>query len=137
MKKIKLLLVLIIVGLLGLIFYQNKEFFLAPHVLDLDLGFTKLDLPEIPHILYHLIFGIAGFLMVGFLWFLYFLRTRKKLKGLNAIIDSHIETIKSLKQQTNSSQDVEISSLEPILEPILEPSLEVVSKSDSKLTKAD
>jgi len=105
MKKIKFLLAIIVIGFLGLVFYQNKDFFMANQALYINLGFIKLGIPALPNIFYHFFFAFCSILIIGFLWFLSFLKSRKKIKILNATIASHVEGIASLKQESVKLDD--------------------------------
>ena len=65
MKTIKFLFLLIILGLLGLLIYQNIDYFTAGRSLSLNLKFTQWTVPELPNwAFWGICFGL-GLLITG------------------------------------------------------------------------
>jgi len=66
MKKVKLAFWLILLGLLGLVGWQNRPFFLEKQGLGIDYFFGSIYVPELQIALYFLIFFLAGLLISYF-----------------------------------------------------------------------
>ena len=114
MRKFKLLLLLVILVLVGLVGYQNQDFFLEKHIIKVNL-IEDYQTPEIHTGLY-----LIGFFLVGLLisYFSAASLTRKKkrtflqgqittthkksIKKLNVKINAHLETISELKNELGS-----------------------------------
>ena len=100
MKKIKLGFWLLIIVFLALIIYQNQDFFRATRSLSLNLFIAQYFTPEIPIAVLFLAAFLAGLLIAYIFGLLAQFRARKTIKNLNTTINSQIEMITSLKQQT-------------------------------------
>ncbi len=101
MKKIKLFLGLIVIILIGLVIYQNWEFFSDRHALNLSL-FVKTwhwTTSEIQNIVYWTGCFVIGLLISGFIGISSKWKSRKTIKSLNATIESHLKMISSLKNE--------------------------------------
>jgi uncharacterized integral membrane protein len=66
MKKVKLAFWLILLGLIGVVFWQNRPFFLDKQGIGIDYFFGSLYIPELQIALYFLIFFLAGLLISYF-----------------------------------------------------------------------
>lgn len=97
MKNIKMIFWVVILVFIGLIFFQNKEFFIGGQSFGVNLWFQSYHTPELPNGVYFLIFFLAG-LLISYVSNLF---TRFK----------HAKTVKSLNNTIKASQD-QISSLE-------------------------
>jgi uncharacterized integral membrane protein len=88
MKKVKIVFWLLVLGFMGLVFFQNQDYFLAKNSLRIDLWFQKYLIPETPNGLYFLAFFIIGLLIA----YVYYLperfRCNKSIRQLNAKIAS-------------------------------------------------
>jgi len=105
MKKFKLALGVIIIAFFGLFFYQNKDFFMASHSLSLKLPFMQtVRLPELPNAIVTLAFLFLGLLIAYFFSLLERFKANKIIKGLNATVDSNLETIAKLKGELAALQ---------------------------------
>ena len=100
MKKIKLGFWLIIIVFLGLVIYQNQDFFRATRSLGLDLFVAQYYTPEITVGVLFLAAFLAGLLIAYIFGLLAQFRARKTIKNLNTTINSQIEMITALKQQS-------------------------------------
>ena len=101
MKKIKISLFFIILIFLGLIIYQNNEYFLDTHslLIDLKLQNWQWNLPYVMNIGYFGIFFGLGFLFAGYLWIFSAFKSRKIIKLLNRDINSYHDQVVSLKTE--------------------------------------
>lgn len=66
MKKVKLAFWLILLGLLGVVGWQNRPFFLDKQGIGIDYFFGNIYIPELQIALYFLIFFLAGLLIAYF-----------------------------------------------------------------------
>ena len=66
MKKVKLAFWLILLGLLGVVGWQNRLFFLDKKGMEIDYFFGSIHIPELQIALYFLIFFLAGLLISYF-----------------------------------------------------------------------
>ncbi|MFO7884779.1 MAG: hypothetical protein R6U68_08160 [Desulfobacteraceae bacterium] len=101
MKKVKLFLFLIVVIFVGLIIYQNREFFLTKQALSLSLGVEtwQWTAPGVANVAYWGGCFVIGLIITGWMGLMLKFKSQKKIKSLNKTIDSHIETISSLKTE--------------------------------------
>ena len=99
MKTIKFLFLLVILGLLGLLYYQNTEFFLTKNTLGVNL---KLDgwqwaTPAIPNYAFWAICFALGLLLTGFKGMIKTFALGREIKRKDA-------TIESLNKKVNDVQ---------------------------------
>ena len=98
-KRVKIGIWVIILGLLALMVFQNQNFFLARQSLGLNLYFKNYSLPEVVNIFLFFICFLAGlFLAVYFIFFDRF-KLKKTNKMLNTTINTHLEKISSLEKE--------------------------------------
>ncbi|MBU4185328.1 MAG: hypothetical protein KKC23_03860 [Proteobacteria bacterium] len=102
MRKFKIGFWAIIFGLVGIVIFQNQDFFMAKQSLGIDLIFTKYETPEL-----HRAILFAGIFLIGFIISYIFtlinrLKFRKVVKSLGATIDSQNEDITSLINELES-----------------------------------
>jgi hypothetical protein len=116
MKTIKYILWLIILGLLGLLIYENRDYFLTVQSLTLDfkLGSLRWELPGLQNIAYMGITFFAGLIIAGIKGIAAGLRMKKEIKNNNATIDSLNSRIDSLKT------DLEVFTHDPYIKRELE-----------------
>ena len=86
MKKIKYLLWLIVLALLGVLIYQNQVYFLAKESLKVDAITWKETLPAIPNVAYWGICLLVGLILAGFKGFLVSFRLRGEIREKTAIL---------------------------------------------------
>ncbi len=103
MKKVKIGLLLIIIGLIVLVGYQNREYILAQKTLKVNLYVTKAyETPKIPNIAI-----LAGFFLVGCLAVYFYtlkgrFKTRRTIKDLNNQIKAYQEKIAQMENEISS-----------------------------------
>ena len=98
-KRVKIGIWVIILGLLALMVFQNQNFFLARQSLGLNLYFKNYSLPEVVNIFLFFICFLSGlFLAVYFILFDRF-KLKKTNKTLNTTINTHLEKISSLEKE--------------------------------------
>ena len=103
MKKFKLTLWAIFLGLIAIIFFSNKDYFMAKQGFQIDLFYTEPFLiQELPNVIYFLIFFLAGFLIAYFISLSERFKSKKTIKNLNAAATSQLEEISVLKKEIDS-----------------------------------
>ena len=108
MKKVKLAFWLILVGLMGIVFWQNQTFFLEKKSVGIDYFVGSYQSPELQIVLYLLIFFLAGLLISYFHSLSERFATRKTIKKLNeelahaGIKISELEAAASSRQAADS-----------------------------------
>jgi hypothetical protein len=116
MKTIKTILWLIILGLLTTLIYQNKDYFLATVILEIDLKVSTWHwaIPELPNIAYFGICFLLGIILIGIKTIAIKFRLNKEIKTKNA-------TIESLEKQVNTIKtDLEVFQHDPYIKKELE-----------------
>lgn len=119
MNKFKIALWLVFIGFLGLVIYQNQEYFLTEQSLDINLWVDRYSTMPIPNILFFAGCFVAGFLIA------YFLNLLARFKASNTIrtLTAELETLRSgasatgeaaaAKTQTAESVETEAPVTEP------------------------
>ncbi len=98
-KRVKIGIWVIILGLLALMVFQNQNFFLAKQSLGLNLYFKNYSLPEVVNIFLFFICFLAGLLFAVYFIFFDRFKLKKTNKTLNTTINTHLEKISSLEKE--------------------------------------
>ena len=99
MKKAKIAFWLILIGFMGLLAYQNWDFFMSEHRLRLNLFVTdELSTPELPNAILFLIFFLAGLLISYFITLFERFKSKKTIKALNAALETNQKLLDELKK---------------------------------------
>jgi len=126
MKKSKLVIWAIIVIFLGLIITQNQSFFLLDQSLRLNLlVLNEIHTPTVPVVVIFLIFFISGLIIAYLLNLPERFRSNRKIKKLNATVNSHLDEISSLKKEID-----ELKGVTPETEEKGEDSIKSLDKPD-------
>jgi hypothetical protein len=113
MKKVKILFWLIIFGLLGLLIFQNQDFFLARKSLGLNLYYAQYQIPEAPNAILFVAAFFAG-LLIAYVFSLFGqYKNGKTIKNLNATIQSQVETIARLKNEMGAKGTIRAETVQP------------------------
>jgi uncharacterized integral membrane protein len=103
MKKFKFVFGLLIIGLLGLIVYQNQELFLNKQSFRIYLFFMdEYKAPDLPNAVFFLVCFLIGLLISYFLILSERFKSKKMIKSLNASVDSHVRELSTLKSEVES-----------------------------------
>jgi hypothetical protein len=103
MKRFKYGLWAIFIALIGLLVYQNKDFFLdIRHSLRLNLGFYKDSTPELHNLVIIAAFFFCGMLITYGSSLFERYRAKKTIKTLQSTIDASSETIAALKKEVDA-----------------------------------
>jgi uncharacterized integral membrane protein len=99
MRKGKLILWLLILGFLAVVVYQNEDHFLnTAQSLRLNLkAVPEVVSPQLPLVVFHLLFFAFGLLVAFAFGSLNRFRLRRAFKRLNATVDAQQAEIQSLK----------------------------------------
>ena len=102
MRKFKIGFWAVIFGLMGIVIFQNQDFFMAKQSLSVDFIFAKYETPEL-----HRAILFAGIFLTGFIISYIFtlidrLSFRRVVKSLAAEIDSQNENITLLINELES-----------------------------------
>ena len=101
MKTIKYLLWMIILTLLGILIYQNINYFMTGIALKFDLKVASWNwtIPEIQNIAYFGICFVLGFFLAGIKGLAVKFKLNKKIKTKDADVTSLKEQVNTLKEQ--------------------------------------
>ncbi|MEW6260442.1 MAG: LapA family protein [Thermodesulfobacteriota bacterium] len=102
MRKFKILLTLIILTVLGTIFYQNKSYFLAAPLITFNVYFRQYEFANISNATMILGAFIVGVLITYFMTLAQRYRTSKTVKNLQETISQQQETITGLRSQVEN-----------------------------------
>ncbi|MFO7556383.1 MAG: hypothetical protein R6W88_14380 [Desulfobacterales bacterium] len=103
MKKVKIALSIIFLGFIAIIFFSNKDYFLAKQGLQIKLFVTEpFQIKELPNAIYFLVFFLTGFLIAYFISLSERFKSNKKIKILNSAATSQLEEISALKKEVDS-----------------------------------
>jgi uncharacterized membrane protein len=92
----------VIFGLIGIVIFQNQDFFMAKQTLSIDLIFKRYETPELHRaILFGAVF-LTGFIISYIFTLIDRLKFRKVVKSLGAEIDSQNENIRLLINELES-----------------------------------
>jgi len=106
-KRVKIGIWVIFIGLLALLVHQNQGFFLARQSLGLNLYFKNFTLPEAANIFLFLICFLAGLLFAVYFIFFDRFKLKKTNKTLNTTINTHLEKISSLEKELETFKPTE------------------------------
>ena len=100
MKNLKIAFWVIVFALIGLILYQNWDFFLSPHHLRIDLYvIEEYKTPEVPNAVLFLGFFFAGLLISYFFSLLERFKSRKANKNLTESLGTCEKMLDALKAE--------------------------------------
>ena len=103
MKKVKIVLWVIFIGFIAIIFFSNKDYFLAKQGIQINIPFSEpFQLQELPNAIYFLVFFLAGFLIAYSISLSERFKSKKTIKNLNAAATSQLEEISVLKKEMDS-----------------------------------
>ena len=103
MKKVKLVLWIIFLSFIAIVFFSNKDYFLAKQGIQVNFPFTEpFQIKELPNAIYFLVFFLAGFLVAYFISLSERFKSKKTIKKLNAATTSQLEEISALKKEMDS-----------------------------------
>lgn len=100
MRKFKVILWILLVAVVGMFFYQNKDFFLSKPSLTFQVPFFEVyHIPQIPNALSFVAFFVLGLLIAYFFGLLERFKSNRTLKTKEATISAQMEEIAALKSR--------------------------------------
>jgi hypothetical protein len=133
MKKLKLILWLIFIGIIGLVVYQNQEYLLAKQSMLFNFYISEeYQSPPMPNAVWFLSCLVIGFLISYFSNLVDRFRSSKIQKELTSKIDSQIDMISKLRSQLESqSLNTSAASSETTESPNIPPDPEASDQSSN------
>lgn len=111
MKKFRIALWIIFLGFIAIVFFSNKDYFLAKQGIRINLLFTEpFQIKELPNAIYFLVFFLVGFLIAYFISLSERFKSKKTIKNLNAAATSQLGEISALKKEVDSLKSSAFSS---------------------------
>lgn len=108
MKKATLIIWAIIFGVIALLIFQNKDFFLANKSLQINLGIVEAyHTPEMPIAILVLLFFLVGILIAYLFNISARFKARRQIKKLNAANASLKSDVEGLQKEVNSLKGIE------------------------------
>jgi len=102
MKKVKIAFWIVVFGFVGLVIFQNKEFFMSERSLMIDLGFFHYETPFLANAIFFVAFFLVGILISYFFSLFKHFTDAKTIKTLKAKETSLVETVSSLEKQLSA-----------------------------------
>jgi hypothetical protein len=133
MKKIKYFLWLIILIALGILIYQNLDYFMAKQALKFDLKISSWHwtVPELQNIAFFAICFFIGLIITGIKWLMVTFRFKKEIKTKDT-------TIASLKEQLNALKtELDVFQHDPYIKKELEDKQQDSTKESDKIDTVD
>lgn len=133
MKKIKYFLLLIILIVLGILIYQNSDYFMAGTALKFDLKIASWNwtIPQLQNIAFFAICFFLGFILAGFKWMMLSFKFKNAFKTKDA-------TIASLKEQLSTLKaELEVAKQNPYMKKDLEEKVQETEKGSEKVNTPD
>ena len=104
MKKVKFAFWILVFGLVGLVIFQNRSFFMAENTLSINLGVYHYETPLLPNAFFFVALFLMGILLSYFLGLFKHFKDAKTIKLLKAKEVSLVETVSSLEKQLATQQ---------------------------------
>jgi hypothetical protein len=102
MKKMKIAFWIIVFGFVGLVIFQNKDFFMSESRLMIDLGFFYYETPFLANAIFFVAFFLVGILISYFLSLFKHFKDARTIKTFKAKETSLVETVSSLEKQLSA-----------------------------------
>lgn len=125
MKKVKLAIWVVIIAFVAILIYQNQDFFLSVQSLRLNLLFAQYQSPEIKVVFLSFVLFVAGLLLGAYFILVYHLKIKKKVKALNAQVNSQGDQITTLENELKQFRPAPTPAPDPAEETVSEPDADV------------
>jgi len=103
MKKVKITVWVIILALIAIIIYQNREFFFAKQSLVFHYLFGTSNTPDFYSILLHIACFLGGFIFASYFMVINLVNSKKQVKRFKTDIYNHLEKISALESELQSA----------------------------------
>jgi len=115
MKKVKIAFWIVVFGFIGLVIFQNKDFFMSESRLMIDLGFFYYETPFLANAIFFVAFFLVGILISYFFGLFKHFKDARTIKKFKTKETSLVETVSSLeKQLSDQPLPAEPSPAEPV-----------------------
>jgi hypothetical protein len=102
MKKVKFAIWIVVFGFVGLVIFQNKDFFMSESRLMVNLGFFYYESPFLANAVFFVAFFLVGILISYFFSLFKHFKDGKLIKTLKAKEASLVETVSTLEKQLST-----------------------------------
>jgi len=99
MKNVKIAFWVILFAFIGLVLFQNREFYMSQHSLGIDLMFFQYQTPEVPNAILFLGFFFVGLIIAYFFSLLERFNSRKTIKSLTESLRASEKMLDALKAE--------------------------------------
>jgi uncharacterized integral membrane protein len=106
MKNAKLAFWVILFAFIGLILFQNREFYMSQQKLGIDLIFFNYETPEVPNAVLFLGFFFAGLIIAYFFSLLERFNSRKTIKNMAESLQASEKMLDALKAENEGLKGV-------------------------------
>ena len=109
MKKVKIIFWVIIIVFIGIVIFQNQDFFLDKQSLQINLLLAdEYQTPEVPNAVFFIACLFLGLIIAYISGLFERFKFKKTIKTLNKSVDSHMKTISELQDKIESLQSVNL-----------------------------
>jgi hypothetical protein len=105
MKKVKIAFWIVVFGFIGLVIFQNKEFFMSESRLMINLGFFYYETPFLANAVFFVAFFLVGILISYFSSLFKHFKDAKTIKTFKAKETSLVETVSSLERKLSTQAE--------------------------------
>ncbi len=105
MKKVKIAFWIVVFGFIGLVIFQNKDFFMSESRLMIDLGFFYYETPFLANAIFFVAFFLVGILISYFFSLFKHFKDARTIKTFKAKETSLVETVSTLEQQLSAQAE--------------------------------
>lgn len=114
MKKVKITFWILVIIFLGLLVWQNQDYFFAKHSLGINLYFTSRVTPDVYNLVIIAVFFASG-LLIAYLSSLFErFRAKKTIKELRNANNSNQETIGQMRREVDALKTPAVSPGPPV-----------------------
>jgi hypothetical protein len=107
MKKLKVILGLLVLGVIVIIVTQNLDFFLQRYAIGIDIGLVSYHTPNLATVIYLLFFFFAGLLIALLMGLTEKFRSRKAIRELTETLAAETKKVIELEDKLSSAQVVQ------------------------------
>ncbi len=108
MKNAKIAFWVILFAFIGLILFQNREFYMSQHSLSIDLMFYKYQTPDVPNAILFLGFFFVGLIISYFFSLLERFNFRKIIKNLSESLRASEKMLDTLKAENEGLKGAKV-----------------------------
>ncbi|MDP2644601.1 MAG: LapA family protein [Desulfobacterales bacterium] len=99
MKRIKIIFWVVVFVFIGIVIFQNHDFFQKKQSFHINLLVSDYKTPDLPHAVIFLFSFLAGLFLAYFFSVLEGVKYRRVIKNLNKSVENHLEEMGRLKEE--------------------------------------